>query len=149
MALIELIEEQAVKVPLESFDKEGVIRELVDVLASTGKVSDVETLYKAVRLRETLGSTGLADGIAVPHGKTNAVRDLALAIGIAPAGIDFEAADGKPSKLFFLMAAPPDKAGPHIEALAEIARLSRSKALCSALVSAQNAADVVALLRGD
>lgn len=149
MALIELLEEKIVKVPLASFDKQGIIRELIDVLAAAGKVDDPEALYKAVCAREELGSTGLEDGFAVPHGKTSGVKDLAIAIGIAPQGVDFSSADGKPSKLFFLIAAPPDKAGPHIEALAEIAKLSRSKALCNALVTATSPADVVSLLRGD
>ncbi len=146
---MELVEERAVKIPLGSTDKSGVIRELVDILASTGKVDDAEALYRAVLDRETLGSTGLADGIAVPHGKTGAVRDLAVAVGVSPAGIDFDALDGRPSRLFFLMAAPEGRAGPHIEALAEIARLSHSRALVSALVAARDAPELIALLRGD
>lgn len=149
MALIELLEEKIVKIPLTAFDKEGIIRELVDVLTQAGKVDDPEALYQAVLAREKLGSTGLEDGFAVPHGKTAGVKDLAIAIGIAPQGVNFNSADGEPSKLFFLIAAPPDKAGPHIEALAEIAKLSRSKAICNAMVNAKTPAEVVALLRGD
>lgn len=149
MALMSLIEEKTVKIPLESTDKEGVLRELVDVLASAGKVGDTAALLTAVKYRESLGSTGLADGIAVPHGKTAAITSLGLVIGIAPAGIDFESEDGHLSKIFFLLAAPPDQAGPHIEALAEIARLSHSRALLKALVSAESAQEVVELLRGD
>jgi len=117
MSLIELIDESVVRVPLAAKDKDGVIRELVDVLFSAGKVSDAAEVKKAVLARETLGSTGLTDGIAVPHGKTPAVSDLAIAIGIAPGGIAFDSMDGAPSKLFFLIVAPPDKSGPHIEAL--------------------------------
>lgn len=149
MALMTLIEEKSVKIPLESTDKESVLRELVEVLAAAGKVEDTEALLAAVQFRESQGSTGLEDGIAVPHGKTTAIKSLGLAIGIAPDGIDFEAADGKLSRIFFLMAAPPDQAGPHIEALAEIARLSHSHALLKALVNADSAQDVVSLLRGD
>jgi len=99
--------------------------------------------------REKLGSTGLNDGIAVPHGKTDAVKDLAIALGIAPDGIEFDSMDGKASSLFFLILAPPDKSGPHIQALAEIAKLSRSRALCKAIVHARSSQDVVDLLRGE
>ncbi len=149
MALIELLEEKIIKIPLVSYDKEGIIRELVDVLSQAGKVDNPDALFQAVMAREKLGSTGLEDGFAVPHGKTAGVKDLAIAIGIAPQGVNFESADGEPSKLFFLIAAPPDKAGPHIEALAEIAKLSRSKALCTALIQAKTPGEVVSLLRGD
>ncbi|MDX9785088.1 MAG: PTS sugar transporter subunit IIA [Spirochaetia bacterium] len=150
MSLIELIDKRTVKVPLEAADKQGVLRELVDLLASaTDKVSDPEALYRAVLDREALGSTGLSEGIAVPHGKTNAVKNVCLAIGVAPEGIGFDAADGKPSRLFFLIAASADKAGPHIAALADIARLARSGALINALVRARDASELIAILQGE
>lgn len=150
MSLIELIDKRTVKVPLESVDKQGILKELVDLLASaTDKVSDPEALYRAVLDREALGSTGLEDGIAVPHGKTGAARNVCLAIGTAPQGIDFDAADGKPSRLFFLIAAPTDKAGPHVAALAEIARLAHSSALINALVHARDASELIGILQGD
>jgi nitrogen PTS system EIIA component len=85
----------------------------------------------------------------VPHAKTTAVHDLTIAIGVAPGGIDFQALDGRPSSLFFLILAPPDKSGPHIEALAEIARLTRSTAFCRAVAAAPSAAEVVRLFRGE
>ncbi len=100
-----------------------------------------------VLAREALGSTGLENGIAVPHAKTTAVTDLTIAIGISAPGIDFQALDGKPSTLFFLILAPPDKSGPHIEALAEIARMTRSTAFCKAIAAARSPAEVVELFR--
>lgn len=148
MALIELIDKRAVKVPLEAKDKQGVLRELVDLLASVpDMVSDPEALYRAVLDRESLRSTGLAEGIAVPHGTTKAVRDLCLAIGLAPEGIEFEAMDGTPSRLFFLIAAPADQAGPHIAALADIARLARSSARINALTQARDSSELIAILQ--
>ncbi len=147
MALVELIEESVVKVPLVSTRKNDIIRELIEVLEKAGKISDPEKIYSAVLDRESKGSTGLEEGIAVPHAKTTAVQDLTLAIGIAPRGVDFAALDGKPSQLFFLMLAPPDQSGPHIEALAEIARATRSKAFCRLLTAAQSPAEVVELFK--
>ena len=147
MALIDRIELKVVKVPLEAETKNGVIHELVEILANAGVITDTEKSYDAVLTREALGSTGLENGVAVPHAKTNSVASLAIAIGIAPDGIDFDALDGMPSKLFFLLLAPPDQSGPHIEALAEIARVTRSKAFCRALTSSVSADEVVELFQ--
>ena len=147
MALIDIIEESVIRVPIKATAKNDVIRELVDTLARAGKIIDAETAYQAVLDREAKGSTGLEEGIAVPHGKTIAARALTIAIGISPDGVAFDSMDGKPTTLFFLLLAPPDKAGPHIEALAEIARMSRSKAFCSSLAACRSPAEVVRLLK--
>ena len=147
MTLIDQISEDVVKVPLEHSTKAEVIRELLDILADAGKLSDKDRAYNALLERESQGSTGLEYGIAVPHAKTDAVETLTIAIGISPDGIEFGAMDGRPSKLFFLLLAPPEQSGPHIEALAEIARLSRSEAFLRALISSRSPADVLELLR--
>ncbi len=147
MALIDLITEEVVKVPLTSQSKPEIIKELIRLLHETGHIEQFEAAYDAVLNREAQGSTGLENGIAVPHAKTNAVKSLTIAIGISPAGVDFEALDGNPSHLFFLMLAPPDQPGPHIEALAEIARLTRSKAFCSMVTAATSTREVVEIFR--
>ena len=149
MALIDLVVDKIVKIPLESIDKPDVIRELVQILKDAGEIDDFDAALKTVQVREDQQSTGLTDGIAVPHAKTSAVTSLKLAIGIAPQGIDFDSVDKQPSKLFFLLLTSPGMSGPHVEALAEIAKLSRSKTLCKALVSAENAHEVIELIRGD
>jgi fructose-specific phosphotransferase system IIA component len=147
MALIDQIREDVVKVPLEGRNKPDILRELVQVLADAGDITDTESAYRALLEREGRGSTGLEKGIAVPHAKTGAVEKLTIAIGIAPNGVDFDAQDGNPSKLFFLLLAAPDQSGPHIEALSEIARLTRSDAFCRALASAESPKDVVELIQ--
>ena len=149
MALIDLVVEKIVKTPLVSTDKPDVIRELVQILKDAGEIDDYETALAAVQDREDKQSTGLTDGIAVPHAKTVAVKSLKLAIGISPEGIDFDSMDKQPSKLFFLLLAAPNMSGPHVEALAEIAKLARSKALCKALVNAEDSKEVIELLAGD
>ena len=149
MALIDMIVEKVIKVPLESKDKPDVLRELVQILKDAGEINDADSILKAVQEREDKQSTGLTDGIAVPHAKTGAVSKLKLAIGIAPERIDFDSMDKQPAKLIFLLLAPPGMSGPHVEALAEIAKLARSKSLCNALCSAANAQEVVQLLKGD
>jgi fructose-specific phosphotransferase system IIA component len=147
MALLELIEENIIKVPLEANDKSGIIRELVTILKDAGKIDDVDSIVGAVEAREALCSTGLDRGIAVPHAKTTAVEKLTIAIGIAPAGVDYEALDGEPSKIFFLLLAPPDQSGPHVQALSEIAKATQSSVLLRMLTSATSAAEVVELFK--
>ncbi len=149
MALIDLIVEDIVKTPLASKDKSGVLRELVQILKDAERIDDFDGVLTAIQEREDKMSTGLQDGIAVPHGKTSVVSSLQLAIGISPTGIDFDALDDQATKLFFLLVAPPDQAGPHVEALAEIAKLAQSKAFCKALIHAENAEEVLELMKGE
>jgi mannitol/fructose-specific phosphotransferase system IIA component (Ntr-type) len=149
MALIDLVVPEVIKLPLESTDKPGVLRELVSVLHQAGRIQDFDTVLRAVQEREYKQSTGLEEGIAVPHGKTAAVSGLQLAIGIAPQGIDFNSLDGKPAKLFFLLVGSPDQSGPHVQALADVAKLARSKMFCRALIDAEDVQQVVELIRSE
>ncbi|MCK5154854.1 MAG: PTS sugar transporter subunit IIA [Spirochaetales bacterium] len=148
MALIDLIKPECIKVPLVSTMKNDILRELIQVLKDAGKIDAVEAAFLDVRAREDKGSTGLADGIAIPHTKTTQVKNLTLAIGIAPQGVDFDSLDGKPSKVFFLMLAAPNEAGPHIEALSEIARVTISTTFVRLLSSARTVEEVVELFQG-
>jgi fructose-specific phosphotransferase system IIA component len=147
MALVDLISPEIVKVPLSADNKPAVIRELVQILKDAGKIEDIDVVLEAIHKREDMGSTGLERGIAVPHAKTDSISNLTISIGISSQGIDFNSMDGQPSQLFFLMLAPPDQSGPHIEALAEIAKLSRSSAFISTLVNAKTPQEVVELFR--
>jgi len=147
MALIDLISPEVVKVPLVGVTKVEVIRELTQLLLDAGRIAELESVYDALLTREALGSTGLEQGVAVPHAKTKAVRQLTAAIGIAPRGVDFQSADGQPSKLFFLLLAPPDQSGPHIQALAEIARLAKSPTFLRLLSGASSPQEVAELIR--
>jgi mannitol/fructose-specific phosphotransferase system IIA component (Ntr-type) len=146
MALIDKITENVVKVPLESSTKPEVLKELLQLLVAKGQVKEEASVYDTLLERESLGSTGLENGIAVPHTKTAAVNDLQIAIGIAPDGIEFQALDGGLSRLFFMILAAPDQSGLHIEALSEIAGMSRSTAFLRALVAASTPGEVVRLI---
>jgi mannitol/fructose-specific phosphotransferase system IIA component (Ntr-type) len=149
MALIERLDESVIKIPLVSRSKDDVICELVTLLSQAGRVHDYDEALRAVMDRETRQSTGLEEGIAIPHGKTSAVDDLTITIGISPEGIDFNALDHKPSKIFFLLLAPPGQPGPHIEALAEIARVARVKTFCETMISCKTSEEVLRLLKGE
>jgi len=147
MGVLELLSPEIVKIPITSQTKREIIGELIQVLEDAGKLTDVEQARDAVLTREDMGSTGLEMGIAVPHAKTDAVEDLTMSLGIAPSGVDFQAMDGQPSHLFFLILAPPDQSGPHIELLAEIARLVRSQSFCKLVIGASSAEEVVGLFK--
>ncbi|MBN1998842.1 PTS sugar transporter subunit IIA [candidate division KSB1 bacterium] len=149
MTIAELISTEVVKVPLESKVKPDVIRELVQILMDAGKINDMEAVVEAVNTREELASTGLEAGIAVPHAKTDAVNDLTVALGISPDGCDFDAMDGQPSHLFFLLLAPPDQSGPHLAALSDIAKIAGSRSFCKLLRNARSAEEVVELFLED
>ena len=149
MALVDLVEESVVKVPLTSSDKFGVLAELVDVLVDAGKIRDRDVILDALIERENQGSTGLEQGIAVPHAKTDSVETITVSIGISPEGIDFEALDGKPSHVFFCMLAPPSQPGKHVEILSEIARLTKSPAVLKLLTTASSVQDVLDVFAED
>ena len=149
MALIDLIKKELIAVPLTAQDKEGIITELIDILNADGALVNRDDALGDVLQREALGSTGLEKGIAIPHAKTEAVKNIVLAIGLAPGGVEFQALDGNPSKIFFMILAPPDQAGPHIEALSEIAQASKSGAFLRLLEAAQDADEVLELFQED
>ena len=147
MRLSDLLKEQTITVTLSQSNKEGIINELIDLVMETGKISERKKALKAVLDREALMSTGLERGVAVPHAKTNSVSDLVMALGISKEGIDFESADGKPSHLFFFLLAPEAAAGPNIQVLAQIARLTSDPQFCDALQNAPTAEDALKIIR--
>ncbi len=145
MSLMELLNKELIKVPMESTGKDQALAELVDVIAAAGMLKDKNEVLNAVIERESQQSTGLGEGIAVPHARTSSVDNVVLCIGVAPGGIDFDALDGQPSSLFFMILAPSDKAGAHIEVLSEIAKLTRSRAFCRLLRGARSVEEILEL----
>lgn len=123
MILTQILEPACIIVPLQGKNKEAVITELVDVLNAGGSIQDRNGVLRAVLAREQTRSTGIGSGIAIPHGKCKGVKELVMAMGIAPQGIDFESIDEKPVYIVVMLASPLDKTGPHIQALARISRL--------------------------
>ncbi len=146
MILTQILQPNCVKVPVESKDKEAVITELVDLLDANGLLLDREVALEAVLTRERTRSTGTGTGIAIPHGKCNAVKELIMAIGIAHEPIEFESVDGKPVTILILLVSPVEKTGPHIQALASISRLMLDKEFKQKLEQATSADEVYELL---
>ena len=140
LQLTELLTPDRITVPIAAADKPGVLRELTQLLAARAG-TDVDTLLAAVLEREQVLSTGIGHGIAIPHAKSPAVSDLMLVAGSAPLGIPFDALDGEPVRLFFLLIGPDSAAGQHVKALSRIARLVRRESVREALMQATDATD--------
>lgn len=122
MSAKEMFSKERVKFNLEASSKGEVIDELIDILYKDGKLKDKEEFKKAVLKREEEFSTGIGMGIAIPHGKSNAVISPCIAFGSSAKGIDYESMDDKPAHLFFLIAVPEESSDLHLRALSEISR---------------------------
>lgn len=125
MLLSDLLTPDRIKIPLVSTSKEDLLRELVDLMGSSTEVADLADVLRAVREREEVLSTGIGNGVAIPHGKSSAVPDLSLVAGVTREPVDFEALDGRPVSLFFLLVGPEAASGQHVKALSRISRLLR------------------------
>lgn len=123
MRMSEILKPQNIKVPLEAKTKTDAIGELVSLLDQNGELVDAKKVLDAVLERETTRTTGIGNGLAIPHGKCTGLNHLVMAIGKPATPIDFQAIDGRPVTLIWLLSSPPDKTGPHIHALARISRL--------------------------
>jgi mannitol/fructose-specific phosphotransferase system IIA component (Ntr-type) len=147
LLLTELLSIERIKIPLESQNKDDLLRELVGVAAAPAGQPAREDVLRAVREREAVLSTGIGHGVAIPHGKSSAVGDLRMAAGRAAAPVDFDALDGQPVSLFFLLVGPESAAGPHIKALSRISRLVRKEEVRDKLVAARTAKEFMEALK--
>ncbi len=147
MKIVEFLNEKAVVANIKATDKEGVIRELVDVLAKAEGIRNKEELVKVLLSRESLGSTGIGQGVGIPHGKSNIVKRLVAAFGICHPGVNFDALDGEPVYIFFLLVAPEDSAGPHLKGLARISRLLKDKFFRESLKALTDEKSILKLIR--
>ncbi|MDD5459693.1 MAG: PTS sugar transporter subunit IIA [Phycisphaerae bacterium] len=145
MVLTQILQPSCVKVPLENDNKQAAITELVDLLDSNKQITNREAVLDAVLLREKTRSTGIGSGIAIPHGKCKATKELVMAVGIAKKPIDFASVDGKPVNIIILLVSPADQTGPHIQALARISRLMLDEQFKKALENADSTEDVYEL----
>jgi len=131
---------------LKSSSKNGVIEELIDLLVQAGRLRDREAALRAILEREQKVSTGMENGIAIPHGKTDSVDSLVVCLGLKREGIDFASLDGQPAQIFILTLSPSNRTGPHIQFLAEITRILSETAAREGILKARSAEEVIDLL---
>ena len=139
MDLMKLINPEVCRVPLESTDRAGIIRELVAHLGSIGKVDDVDAITEIVWEREMQRTTGIGEGLAVPHGRCPKLEELVLAMGIPSQPIDFQSFDRKPVEFVVLVLSPADAITDHVQVLGAVSRLMGDRGFRQQAIDADSA----------
>lgn len=146
MNILDQLSVDCVSLDLMSTAKEAIIEEMVDMLDAAGKIPDRDAALKAILEREKKMSTGMQNGIAIPHGKSDTIEELVTALAIHKEGVDFESLDGKPSRIFIMTLSPVNRTGPHIQFLAETSRLLGDDEIRKKLLVAESREDVLQIL---
>ncbi len=134
MKIVDFLTASDIMPDLQANTREGILREMVEHLKDAGNITDTNKLVEILLDREMLGSTGIGHGVAIPHGRLEGLKEILLVFGRSVDGIDFEAHDGHPVNLFFLLVAPEDSAGLHLKALARISRIVKNPECRGALL---------------
>lgn len=145
MKIVEFLRPEAVIAAMSGTTGQGALLELCRPLAAVHKV-DGQKLLETLLEREKLGSTGIGEGVAIPHGKVPGLPGLIASFGRAPGGVDFRAIDGKPTYLFFTLFAPENSAGAHLKALARISRIFKNPAFREGILAADSAEKIFHLI---
>ena len=150
MRLSDILSQNHIISDLKAKDKKGVLAELVDVIVSSDSTLDKNSLVKVLLERERLGSTGIGDGVAIPHGKFQGLNRPIISFGRSRKGLDFDAMDGEAVFLFFLLVAPEDSASIHLKALARIAKIIKSRSFRDILMQAPTSEEIYqAIIQND
>ncbi|MDR3196175.1 MAG: PTS sugar transporter subunit IIA [Endomicrobium sp.] len=147
MKIMDFLSHDAINVDLKATDKKSAIIELAEVLKNTKKIKDSDDIINIVLEREKLGSTGIGQGVAIPHGKTDILQAQMGVLGISHKGIEFNSLDGELVHIIFLLVGPVEVAGQHLKALSRISRLFKDKFLRQAIKSAKTTQEVVKLIQ--
>ena len=145
MKILDILDKRLIVPEIASKTKEGVLRELVHVLTQVEGEVDEDRMTEILLERESLGSTGIGEGVAIPHGKSKEVKKILASFGRSLPGMDFQSLDGKPTHLFFLLIAPENSAGMHLKALAQISRLMKDQTFRKRLMDARSAEEIYSL----
>ena len=144
-----MLSENCINLDLKGTNKGQIIDELVEMLNAAGKLNDKEEYKKEILKRESQSSTGLEEGIAIPHAKTSAVKVPSIAFGLSKAGVDYDSLDGEPSKLFFMIAAPANASDTHIEVLSKLTTTLLDDDIRERLLNATSPKEVIEILSTD
>jgi mannitol/fructose-specific phosphotransferase system IIA component (Ntr-type) len=149
MIITNTITEACISASVQSEDKEELFAEMVEILVRGTPGMDRDAVLQAITERESKMSTGIGKGVAIPHGKTDAVSALCGVIGISKKGIDYEALDGEPVHVIFMLLAPASSAGAHIKALQRIGTLMKDRSCYQKLCDAKTSGEVFQILRSE
>jgi PTS system nitrogen regulatory IIA component len=142
MKISELLDPRAIIADMQSKDKPGALVELTDSLIACEPSLTRDNVISVLQERERLGSTGIGDGVAIPHGKLAGIPELKLVFGRSHSGVDFESMDGQPAYLFFLLIAPEESVGVHLKTLARISKLLKDVTVRKKLLDAPDQAAI-------
>ena len=142
MRLTEILDINNIIPELKAKDKKGVLGEFAEVIAGYDANIDKDMLVKVLIEREHLGSTGIGDGVAIPHGKLSSVKQPIVSFGRSKKGLDFDSMDGQPAFLFFLLLAPENSSGVHLQVLTKIARILKSSAFRKELMQVDSREEI-------
>lgn len=140
---------ECINLNLKGQTKQEIIDEMVEILYQGGKLNDKEEYKKAILAREAQSSTGLEEGIAIPHAKASAVKIPSIAFGLSKNGVDYESLDGEPSKLFFMIAAPANASDTHIEILSKLTTMLLDDEIREKLLEVKTEQEVIDILTSD
>lgn len=146
MNITDLLQKEFVVRELKSKTKKEVLFELSEVFLRGDLIVDCDAMVEVLLEREKLGSTGIGDGIAIPHGKLPGLENLIVSFGRSKDGIDFDSLDGKPVHLFFLLMAPENTAGQHLKALAKISRMLKEESFRKDLMEGETSDDIFLII---
>jgi PTS system nitrogen regulatory IIA component len=146
MKIIDLLLKEAILSDLKANDKKGVLEELVTPVA---RIADIkhDYLVKVLMERERLGSTGIGEGIGIPHGKVKDLESLVLGFGLSKKGVDFDSMDGHPAHIFFLLLTPENSTGLHLKLLARISRILKNDSFKQKLLRATNRDEIYSIIK--
>ena len=146
MRITELMDKQLIIPELHAKNKKEVLKELVACITKREVAIDADDLLRVLLEREELGSTGIGDGIAIPHGKVKRIKNLMVSFGRSLGGVDFQSMDGKPTHIIFLLIAPENSAGIHLKALARLSRLLKDSRFRKNIMEADSSQEIYDLI---
>ena len=142
MKIVDLLNPAAIVPNLQAVDKNTALEELADAIVGVENNLDRQEVIGVLQERERLGSTGIGEGVAIPHGKLKNIDKLLVSFGRSEGGVEFDSMDGKPTRLFFLLLAPEESVGIHLKTLARISKLLKSSAVRRRLLEATNREEI-------
>lgn len=146
MKISQILKKESIIANLESTDKKGVIEELADSVSRTTRASSSE-IARVLLEREQLGSTGIGGGIAIPHGKLNAIDSITLGFGLSRSGVEYDSLDNRPVHIFFLLLTPENSTGGHLKVLAQISKLLKMDQFKQDLKQAESEQQIIDIIQ--
>lgn len=146
MKILDILHPEAIIPDLKSQDKKGILEELVTPLAQITQM-DHKDLFRVLMEREQLGSTGIGEGIGIPHGKIKGIDSMVIGFGLSKRGVDFDSIDSKPTHIFFTLITPDQSTGLHLKLLARISKLLKREGFKEKLMNASSIEDILTIIK--